>query len=58
VVSPDGRGAPCAVVGAGHIPGLDEALSRLDLLRSDGPSPLAFTFQDPYDAPIVRAARH
>lgn len=45
-------------VPAGHIPDLDEALSRLDLLRSDGPSPLAFTFQDPYDAPIVRAARH
>jgi uncharacterized protein DUF3291 len=38
-------------VPAGHIPGLDEALSRLDLLRGNGPSPLAFTFRDPYDAP-------
>ena len=34
-------------VPAGHIPGLDEALSRLDLLRRDGPGPRAFTFHDP-----------
>jgi hypothetical protein len=38
-------------VPAGHIPDLDEALSRLDLLRRDGPSPLAFTFRDPYGPP-------
>jgi hypothetical protein len=40
-------------VPAGHIPDLDEALSRLDRLRNDGPSPLAFTFQEPYDAPTA-----
>jgi hypothetical protein len=35
-------------VPAGHIPSLDEALSRLDLLQREGPSPRAFTFRDPY----------
>jgi Domain of unknown function (DUF3291) len=44
-------------VPAGHIPGLDEALSRLDLIRSDGPSPLAFTFHEPYPAPAEPAVR-
>jgi hypothetical protein len=44
-------------VPAGHIPDLDEALSRLDLLRSDGPSPLAFTFHEPYPAPAEPAVR-
>ena len=38
-------------VPAGHIPGLDEALSRLDLLEREGPSPEAFTFREPYAAP-------
>jgi hypothetical protein len=42
-------------VRAGHIPGLDEALSRLDLLRSDGPGPRAFTFRDPYPPPVPAA---
>ncbi len=42
-------------VPAGHIPDLDEALSRLDLLRASGPSPLAFTFRDPYPAPAAGA---
>lgn len=32
-------------VPAGHIPDLDEAEERLDLLRSRGPSPDAFTFK-------------
>ena len=44
-------------VPAGHIPDLDEALSRLDLIRNDGPSPLAFTFQDPYDVPVALRSR-
>jgi hypothetical protein len=34
---------------AGHIPDLDEALRKLDLLRATGPSPLAFTFREPYE---------
>lgn len=38
-------------VPAGHIPSLDEGLSRLDLLRDKGPSAQAFTFRDPYHAP-------
>jgi Domain of unknown function (DUF3291) len=44
-------------VPAGHIPDLDEALSRLDLLRANGPSPLAFTFRDPYPAPTAQPDR-
>jgi hypothetical protein len=43
-------------VPAGHIPGLDEALSRLDQLRRDGPGPRAFTFRDPYPAPVAEGA--
>ena len=44
-------------VPAGHIPDLDEALSRLDLLRGDGPSAWAFTFGEPFPAPSEPAAR-
>jgi Domain of unknown function (DUF3291) len=44
-------------VPAGHIPDLDEALSRLDLLRDNGPSPLAFTFHEPYTKPAEPAVR-
>ena len=43
-------------VPAGHIPGLDEALSRLDLLRREGPGPRAFTFRDPYPPPVPAEA--
>ena len=42
---------------AGHVPDLDEGLSRLDLLRATGPSPLAFTFRDPYEAPTAQPDR-
>jgi len=35
----------------GHIPGLDEAFSKLDLLRRDGAGPGAFTFREPYPPP-------
>jgi hypothetical protein len=38
-------------VPAGHRPGLDEALQRLDLLRRRGPGPLAFTFGERYGPP-------
>jgi hypothetical protein len=41
-------------VPAGHIPDLDEGLSRLDLLRANGPSPLAFTFRHPYASPSAQ----
>jgi Domain of unknown function (DUF3291) len=42
-------------VPAGHVPDLDEAFSRLDLLRNNGPSELAFTFREPYAAPAQPA---
>jgi hypothetical protein len=37
-------------VPAGHIPPVEEALSRLARLREEGPGPHAFTFRRPYDA--------
>ncbi len=40
-------------VPAGHIPSMDEALARLDLLRRDGPSVEAFTFREPFDPPAM-----
>ena len=33
----------------GHIPDLDEARAKLDLLRANGPSPDAFSFSVPFD---------
>jgi hypothetical protein len=36
---------------AGHTPTLEEAKERLDKLRRDGPSPEAFTFRQPFEAP-------
>jgi len=44
-------------VPAGHIPTLDEALSRLDLLEREGPGPEAFTFREPYAAPGDEAGK-
>ncbi|APU43876.1 DUF3291 domain-containing protein [Streptomyces sp. TN58] len=37
-------------VPAGHLPGVGEALERLDDLRAHGPSPRAFTFASSYTA--------
>jgi hypothetical protein len=34
----------------GHLPSLDEAMARLDLLRTRGPGPEAFTFREFYDS--------
>ena len=33
----------------GHIPNLDEAREKLDLLRANGPTPEAFSFTVPFD---------
>ncbi|HEY2076891.1 MAG TPA: DUF3291 domain-containing protein [Streptosporangiaceae bacterium] len=44
-------------VPAGHIPDVGEGLSRLDLLRANGPSPLAFTFRDPFAAHAAATSR-
>ena len=44
----------------GHRPSVDEAVARLQLLRSDGPGPQAFTFRHafaPPDAPAALPAR-
>jgi len=41
---------------AGHVPDLDEAFSRLGLLRLEGAGPAAFTFRDPYPQPVTAAA--
>ena len=40
-------------VPAGHRPSVQEALDRLELLRTDGPSPAAFTFKQPFVPPGV-----
>ncbi|WP_031161475.1 DUF3291 domain-containing protein [Streptosporangium roseum] len=34
----------------GHIPALEEAMERLELLKAEGPTPQAFTFKDFYDS--------
>ena len=43
-------------VPAGHVPTVAEAVARLELLRSKGPSPDAFHFGEVYSAPDVRDA--
>ncbi len=41
-------------VPAGTVPTLDEAKARLERLRTEGPSPEAFTFRERYPAPVAR----
>jgi heme-degrading monooxygenase HmoA len=41
---------------AGHVPPIDEAIARLEQLRTVGPSPAAFTFRTPFAAPDSAAA--
>lgn len=38
----------------GQIPSAGDARERLDLLKERGPSPEAFTFREPFPAPLVR----
>jgi Domain of unknown function (DUF3291) len=38
-------------VPAGHLPTVEEATARLALLEAEGPTPRAFTFREPFDAP-------
>jgi hypothetical protein len=40
----------------GHIPSMAEALDKLQLLRSQGPTPAAFTFRQAFDPPVAVAA--
>jgi hypothetical protein len=42
-------------VPAGHVPTVDEAWERLQLLRADGPGPRAFTFREPFPPPAPTA---
>jgi hypothetical protein len=42
-------------VPAGSIPSLDEAKAKLEQLRREGPSPTAFTFRQPFAAPVAAA---
>ncbi|MFZ6843144.1 DUF3291 domain-containing protein [Undibacterium sp. RuTC16W] len=44
-------------VSKGHRPGLDEAIAKLALLRSAGPSEAAFTFKNPYAPPDAIQSR-
>ena len=41
----------------GHRPSIQEALAKLELLRSEGPSEEAFTFRQAYAPPDTREAR-
>jgi len=43
-------------VPAGHRPGIEEAVGRLELLRSRGPGPEAFTFRAAFPAPGAGSA--
>lgn len=43
-------------VPAGHIPTLEEAKERLDLLTAEGPSPRAFTFRSEHPAEVAAGA--
>ena len=38
---------------AGHIPTVEEAMERLELLQKNGPTPLAFDFKTKFTAPAV-----
>ena len=51
---PDGAYQALWWVPAGHRPAPEEGLERLDILRRDGPTALAFTFQKTFPPP----ARH
>ncbi len=44
-------------VPAGHLPTVAEAVSRLDRLRAEGPSPHAFTFRQQFPPPEADGAR-
>jgi hypothetical protein len=43
-------------VDAGHLPTIEEAKQRLELLRRNGPSPEAFTFRERFPAPATPRA--
>jgi hypothetical protein len=38
-------------VPTGHIPTIEEAFERLDVIERDGPTPVAFTFRHPFPPP-------
>jgi hypothetical protein len=44
-------------VPAGHRPGIEEAIAKLERLRADGPTPEAFTFRRAFPAPDAGPAQ-
>lgn len=40
---------------AGHVPSVEEAKHRLELLKANGPTPEAFTFRQPFPPPGQRS---
>jgi hypothetical protein len=44
-------------VPAGHRPGIDEAISKLEVLRARGPTADAFTFRKAFPAPDAASER-
>ncbi len=46
----EGRSMVLWWVSIGHLPSVDEAKARLELLERQGPGPDAFTFQEPFPA--------
>ena len=49
---PDGVYTVLRWVKAGHIPTVDDARARLDILQRKGPNPAAFTFKTRFPAPV------
>jgi hypothetical protein len=41
-------------VPSGHRPNVTEAIARLELLRTKGPTPEAFTFRNPFPPPVAQ----
>ena len=50
---PDGPYQVLWWVAAGHEPGVEEALQKLEYLRANGPTASAFTFQEKFEPPVT-----
>jgi hypothetical protein len=45
----------CWWIPAGDVPSVEDAVARLELLRTNGPSPDAFTLRSPFPAPATQS---